>query len=60
MVSELARVGIGLKVASEVVGVVAAKVLLFDLVNVGQVVGAGDINLALVNNVDCSKDSTRP
>ncbi len=49
MVLELARADIGSEVAAEVVGVAAVEVFVFDLVDVGQVVGVGDINLALVD-----------
>ena len=48
VVFELARVVIGSEVATEVVGLVGAEVLVFDPVDVGQVVGPEDIDLALV------------
>ena len=49
MVFELTRAGIGLEVAMEVLFVMAAEVFLFDPVDVGKVVGACDIYLALVD-----------
>ncbi len=49
MVFELARAGVVLEVATEVVFVAATEVFLFYLVDVGQVIGPGDINLALVD-----------
>ncbi len=49
MVFELARAGVVLEVATEVVGLAGAEVLVFDPVDVGQVVGPGDIDLALVD-----------
>ena len=49
MVFELARAGVVSEVATEVVGLADAEVLVFDPVDVGQVVGPGDIDLALVD-----------
>ncbi len=49
VVFELARAGVVSEVATEVVGLAVAEMLVFDPVNVGQVVGLGDINLALVD-----------
>ena len=49
VVFKLARAGVVSEVATEVVGLVGAEVLVFDPVDVGQVVGPGDINLALVD-----------
>ncbi len=49
MVFELARAGVVSEVATEVVGLAGAEVLVFDLVDVGQVIGPGNIDLALVD-----------
>ncbi len=47
VVFKLARAVVGSEVATEVVVVATAEELVFDLVNVGQVFGAGNIDLAL-------------
>ena len=44
------RADVGSEVATEVLFVLAKEEFLFDLVDAGQVIGAGDINLALVNS----------
>ena len=49
VVFELTRAGVGSEVATETLFVVAAKVLVFDLVDVRQVASAGDIDLVLVD-----------
>ena len=49
VVFELARAGVGSEVAREVVGLTGVEVLVIDPVDVGQVIGPGDINLALVD-----------
>ena len=49
VVFELARAGVVSEVATKVVGLAGAEVLVFDPVDVGQVVGPGDINLVLVD-----------
>jgi hypothetical protein len=49
VVFELVRAGVVSEVVMEVVFVAATEVFLFYLVNVGQVAGPGDIDLALVN-----------
>ncbi len=49
VVFELARAGVVSEIATEVVGLAGAEVLVFDSVDVGQVVSPGDIDLALVD-----------
>ncbi len=49
VVFELARAGVVSEVATEVVFVAGTEVFLFYLVDVGQVVGPSNINLALVD-----------